>query len=183
MLFITEKIAKLGGVYLGAFQKITIQESANIHTIQDDTGKITKTQPSGYDHAKITIDLILEDTKKEKTLDQMKNIQRLFRQYKQKSAKKLKIVNEDCAARGISKVYFKDMSSSKEVSQSKRLVTLELIAPDIAGIKVKKNSGSKKSSKDSKKDNKSKKSSSKSPAKDNKDTSAGKKKATTATKK
>lgn len=94
----------------------------------------------------------------------------------------LSIVNEDCAARGITKVYFKNLTSKKVISESKRIASLELWAPDIAGIKVKKKTTKKKTTKKSTKKSKSKKSKSKSPAKDSRNTSRGKKAARAAVK-
>lgn len=61
--------------------------------------------------------------------------------------KLLPIVNEDCAVRGITKVYFKNLTSKKVISESKRIASLELWAPDIAGIKVKKKTTKKKTTK------------------------------------
>ncbi len=49
----------------------------------------------------------------------------------------MKVVNEDCAARGISKVYFEKLSTKNEIAESKRTATLELLAPTVAGIKLK----------------------------------------------
>lgn len=92
------------------------------------------------------------------------------------------IVNEDCAVRGITKVYFKNLTSKKVISESKRIASLELWAPDIAGIKVKKKTTKKKTTKKSTKKSKSKKSKSKSPAKDSRNTSRGKKAARAAVK-
>lgn len=57
------------------------------------------------------IDILLEDTKTATTLDQLKEMQRLFKAYGQDEPKLLTIVNEDCAARGITKVYFKILTS------------------------------------------------------------------------
>ena len=48
MLYVHEKIAKLGGVYLGGqVSSVEIQEAANIHIAQDDKGEVKKTQPEG----------------------------------------------------------------------------------------------------------------------------------------
>ena len=91
-------------------------------------------------------------------------------------------LNEDCAVRGITKVYFKNLTSKKVISESKRIASLELWAPDIAGIKVKKKTTKKKTTKKSTKKSKSKKSKSKSPAKDSRNTSRGKKAARAAVK-
>ena len=73
-------------------------------------------------------------------------------------------------------------TSKKVISESKRIASLELWAPDIAGIKVKKKTTKKKTTKKSTKKSKSKKSKSKSPAKDSRNTSRGKKAARAAVK-
>lgn len=66
----------------------------------------------------------------------------LFRAYGQGAPKLLQIVNEDCAVRGISEVYFKSFTSKKVISESKRIASLELWAPNTAEITVvKKDSG------------------------------------------
>ena len=121
---------------------------------------------------------MLEKEKSTEVSEMITTLQRLFRPYKQKKAKLLKIENSDCNRRGIKKVYFKKLTTTNEISQSYQTATLELLAPVFAGIKVKKASAKKKKSNSNKKGkNKSKKSSSKSPAKDTKDSKSGKKKA------
>lgn len=130
----------------------------------------------------VMIDILLEDTKTATTLEQLTEMQRLFKPYGQDKPKLLPIVNEDCAVRGITKVYFKNLTSKKVISESKRIASLELWAPDIAGIKVKKKTTKKKTTKKSTKKSKSKKSKSKSPAKDSRNTSRGKKAARAAVK-
>ena len=73
---------------------------------------------------------------------------------------------------------------NETISESKRIVSLELWAPNIAGIKVKKKVSKKKTTKKkSTKKSKSKKSKSKSPAKDSRSTAKGKKAAKKAVKK
>ena len=166
MLYVQEKVVKLGGMYVA----------------QDEKGRYKKSQPVGYENAKVMIDILLEDTKTATTLEQLTEMQRLFKPYGQDKPKLLPIVNEDCAVRGITKVYFKNLTSKKVISESKRIASLELWAPDIAGIKVKKKTTKKKTTKKSTKKSKSKKSKSKSPAKDSRNTSRGKKAARAAVK-
>lgn len=178
MLYIQDKVAKLGGVILGGqVSSVEVQEAATIHMAQDDKGKVKKTQPVGYDNAKVMIDIILEDGPEGSTLDQLINMQRLFKAEGQEQAILFPIVNEDCAARGITEVYFKSFSSKKIISESKRIASLELWAPKIAGITViKKTDDTAKETVTAVK-NKSKKSKAKSPAKDTRSTADGKKSA------
>lgn len=143
MLYIHEKVAKLGGVYLGGqVSSIEIQEAATIYIAQDDKGEVKKTQPVGYDNAKVIIDIILEDSPEETAIEQLTNIERLFKTSGQTKAKLFAIVNEECAARGISQVYFKSFSSKKIISESQMIVSLELWEPKTAGISVVKKTSS-----------------------------------------
>ena len=178
MLYVQEKVVKLGGVYLkGQVTSVEVQEAGSVYVAQDK-----KSQPVGYENGKVMIDILLEDTKNATTLEQLTDMQRLFKPYGQDKPKLLSIVNEDCASRGITKVYFKNLTSKRVISESKRIASLELWAPDIAGIKVKKKTTKKKTTKKSTKKTKSKKLKSKSPAKDSRNTTKGKKAAKKAVK-
>lgn len=112
----------------------TFARSGSKKTYIDQEGQRKR---RGYENAKVMIDILLEDTKTATTLEQLTEMQRLFKPYGQDKPKLLPIVNEDCAVRGITKVYFKNLTSKKVISESKRIASLELWAPDIAGIKVK----------------------------------------------
>lgn len=138
-MIVQEHLIKLGGVKLsGQMKSIDISETATIENIEDDKGKTKANQPTGYEAAKITIEFILEDSPGKTQEEQIKAMQRLFKPPGQKKAKLLKVSNIDCAYRGISKVYFQKLSTKNTVAQSKRTATLELLAPAIAGIRVKK---------------------------------------------
>ena len=135
---VNQKILELGGVILsGQCKKISIDETATIENIEDDKGKTKATQPTGYEAAKISIDFILEDSPEMTQDEQITAMQRLFKAYGQTKANLLEIVNEDCAARGISKVYFKKLGTQNVIAESRRTATLELVAPVIAGITTK----------------------------------------------
>lgn len=139
MLVVQEHLIKLGGIKLsGQMKSIDISETATIENIEDDKGKTKANQPTGYEAAKITIEFILEDSPGKTQEQQIKAMQRLFKPPGQKKAKLLKVSNKDCAYRGISKVYFQKLSTKNTIAQSKRTATLELLAPAIAGIRVKK---------------------------------------------
>lgn len=143
MLYVHEKVAKLGGVYLGGqVSSVEVQEAATINVAQDDKGAVKKTQPVGYDNAKVIIDIILEDGPEETALEQLTSIERLFKAPEQTKPKLFAIVNEDCTARGISQVYFKSFTSKKIISESKMIASLELWEPKTASITVVKEAGS-----------------------------------------
>ena len=147
MLLVQDNLLKLGGIKIsGQIKNIEISQAATIENIEDDKGKTKATQPTGYEPAKITIEFILEASKHESEEEQMGKLQRLFKPYGQKKAKILKIVNEDCSARGISKVYFQSLSTQNVIAESGRTATLELLTPISAGIKTKKKGSSGKAS-------------------------------------
>lgn len=122
MLYVQEKVVKLGGIYLeGQVTSVEVQEAGSVYVAQDEKGRYKKSQPVGYENAKVMIDILLEDTKTATTLEQLTEMQRLFKPYGQDKPKLLPIVNEDCAVRGITKVYFKNLTSKKVISESKRM--------------------------------------------------------------
>ncbi len=177
MLYVQEKVAKLGNVYLGGqVTSVEIVEAGSIYVAQDDKGKIKKSQPVGYENAKINIDILLEDTAAQTTIDQLIEMQNIFKAAGQNEPQLLPIVNEDCAARGISNVYFKNLTSKKVISESRRIVMLELWAPDIATVKVTKLKNAVAGSKNNRTGSIRKSNSkSQSPARDTRDTSTGRK--------
>lgn len=137
MLYVQDRVLKLGGVYLGGqVTSVEVQEAGSVYVAQDEKGRYTKSQPVGYENAKVMVDILLEDTKTATTLEQLAEMQGLFKAYGQDKPSLMGIVNEDCAARGISSVYFKSFTSKKVISESKRIVSLELWAPDTAEIQV-----------------------------------------------
>lgn len=178
MLIVQDDLIKLGGKKIsGQIISISISETAKIEDIKDDKGKTKANQPTGYEAAKITVKFWLEQTETSSVKEQTKAIQRLFRPYKQKKAKLLKITNEQCSARGISKIYFKNFTTDDLISESKVVATLELLAPTFAGIKLKKKSSKKKKTGKSAKKSKSKKTAAKSPTAKKKSTAKAKNKA------
>ena len=179
MLYVRDKVAKLGNVILGGeVTSVEITEAGSVYVAQDEKGRYKKSQPVGYENGKVNIDILLEDMSGYSTLAQLRDMQNLFKGNGQDKPKLLPIVNDDCAARGITQVYFKTLTSKKVISESKRIATLELWAPNIGTVKVIKKKKSTKSKK-----GKSKKSKTKSPARDSRSTNRAKKRARKITKK
>lgn len=136
MLFIEDEILKLGGVVLsGQVKSVEITQEATIDEIEDDKGQTKASQPVGYGAAKITIEFILEDGSKS-TLEQIADMQRLFKDYGQTAATLLPVVNEDCSARGITEVYFKSLGTKSVTASSGRTASLVLETPTIASIQT-----------------------------------------------
>ena len=100
------------------------------------------------------------------------------------TARKMAVVNADCAAHGITSAYFKSFETKNVISESKVTATLELWSPPVfVAVKVVKKSTKKTSKKKSSKKKKTKKKKSKSAAKDKRKTGKSKKNAKKITKK
>lgn len=139
MLLVKDKLVKLGNIVIsGQVRSIDITEAAIIEDIEDDKGNVKATQPVGYEAAKVTIELILDEYRNKSVEEQIAELQKLFHPSGQKKAKLIKIVNSDCSVRGISKVYFKSLSTQQLIEKTGRICTVELITPAIGSITVKK---------------------------------------------
>lgn len=90
MLYVQEKVVKLGGVYLGGqVTSVEIQEAGSVYVAQDEKGRFKKSQPVGYENGKVMVDILLEATKSASTLEQLTELQRLFKPYGQSKPKLL----------------------------------------------------------------------------------------------
>ena len=118
--------SKSGGVVLpGLFKSMEIKEDARVEE-QEVEGKAAKPkQATGYEDAKITIELILEDGPKLNKLQKLAQIQKLFRKSGQSLPVMHNIVNEHTAARGINKVIFKNLITREQSKNSSMTVSLE----------------------------------------------------------
>ena len=57
MLYVQEKVVKLGGIYLeGQVTSVEVQEAGSVYVAQDEKGRYKKSQPVGYENAKVMID-------------------------------------------------------------------------------------------------------------------------------
>jgi hypothetical protein len=151
LIYIQDNVMKVAGISIpGQFKSIEISHAATIDEIEDESGK-KKKQPTGYEDAKIAIELILEETTEKSVTEQIEEIQKLFKSKDQTKAKVFKIVNSDTAARNIYKVYFKSLTHKNSLSISYASASLEFVEYNpivISTIKSSKSS-KKKSSGDS----------------------------------
>lgn len=147
MIFIEQSVLKVGGIRIqGVVKSIEISENAKIGEVENEKKTKKSQQPTGYEGAKITIEMILEATKKMTCQQQLEQIQKLFKTKEQKKAKVLSLVNKHCAARGISKVYFKSLTSKEVISESSMPVSFEFIEYNPSVITIKKSTSSNTSS-------------------------------------
>ena len=147
MIFVEDNTIKLNGVVLpGLIKSIEVKESAQIDE-QEVEGSSTKPkQATGYEDAKINIELVVDDTQTK--YQRLETLRAVFRKEGQGVPQPIPIVCEDAAAHGIDKVLFKSLNHKSEQKKSYFSVTLELweyIPQTIQAVKSSSASSSKKS--------------------------------------
>lgn len=148
MIFLDDSIIKIGGVVLsGVVKSLEIKTDARIEE-QEVQGKTAKPkQATGYEDAKVMIEIALEDSENKTKEDKLRDIQKLFRSSGQAKPKVYDIVNEHTAIRNVKKVVFKNLTTKETNKKSELSVSIELweyIASTITATK--KNSSTKKAS-------------------------------------
>lgn len=188
MIFVQGDELKVSGTKIpGAVTRVTVTEEGTIEDKKDKKGKVVKANvPKGYQAAEVAIEMIFEESSKYTRDNMVRTVQQLFKAKGQKKQKKRRIVETQCASRGITEVYFNAFTTEEEVGKSYYTGTLSFVAPVIGSVKATAKKASKtvkdrkakkkKAAKDAKKKTK-KKTAAKSPAKDTKNTKSAKKKA------
>lgn len=147
MLFVEDKLVKVGGVVLpGVVKSIEVTASARVDEQEVEGSAIKPKQATGYEDTKINIELIVDDTAKKTKYQRLKVIREAFQKPGQKVPKPISIVCEDTAAHGVKKVIFKNMRHKKENKKDQLSVTLEFWEFIPQTIKTKKSSGGSKAS-------------------------------------
>ena len=124
MIYTEDQIVKVNGVVLpGLVKSIEVKESAQIDE-QEVEGSATKPkQATGYEDAKVNIELILDDTQTKS--QRLETLRAIFRTPGQSVPKPLSIVSEDTAAHGVDKVLFKGLTHKMENKKEQLTVSLE----------------------------------------------------------
>lgn len=117
---------KVGGVLLpGLFKSIEIKGSTFVEE-QTVEGKSKKPkQVMGYEDAKVSIEIVLEDSPKQTKYDKLAVIQKVFRSSGQSKPTIYTLTNKHTAIRGISRVLFKDFTTKENNKKSELSVSLE----------------------------------------------------------
>jgi len=147
MIFLEDQSIKVNGVVLpGVVKSIEVVESAQIDE-QTVEGSSTKPkQATGYEDAKINVELILDDTATQTKYQRLAVVRTIFRKSGQTVPQPIPFVNEDTAAHGISKVLFKGLTHKVESKRDQLSVTLEFWEYVPQTIKAAKKSSSSSSS-------------------------------------
>lgn len=126
MIYIDDSTVKVGGVVLpGLFKSIEIKGDALIGE-QEVEGRSTKPkQATGYEDAKINLELILHDGPVLTKLQKLEAIQNLFKKKGQAKPIIYEIVNEHTAARGITQILFKNLTTKEQSKNDELTVMIE----------------------------------------------------------
>ena len=126
MIYTEDQLVKVnGGVLPGLVKSIEVKESAKIDE-QEVEGSATKPkQATGYEDAKVNIELILDDTPTATKYQRLETVRALFRTPGQSVPQPIPIVSEDTAKHGIDKVLFKGITHKSEVKKDQLTVSLE----------------------------------------------------------
>jgi hypothetical protein len=148
MIFVEDQTIKLNGVVLpGLVKSIEVKESAAIDEQSVEGSASKPKQATGYEDAKVNIELIIDDTPTQTKYQRLAVVRSIFRRPGQSVPQPIPIVSEDTAAHGVSKVLFKGISHKAESKSGQLPVTLEFWEYVPQTIKAtKKSSSSKKGS-------------------------------------
>lgn len=126
MIYVEDQSIKVNGVVLpGLVKSIEVKESAKIDE-QEVEGSATKPkQAVGYEDAKITVELILDDTPTRTKYQALEIVRAIFRKPGQTVPQPIPIVSEDTAKHGVDKVLFKGFSHKTEAKKEQITVSLE----------------------------------------------------------
>ena len=127
MIYLDESTIKIGGVILpGLFKSIEIKGDALIEeqTVEGRTEK--PKQATGYEDAKINVELLLYDGPELTKLQKLEAIQNLFKKSGQAKPVVYEMVNEHTAVRGVTQVIFKNLTTKEQNKNDELSVMIEL---------------------------------------------------------
>jgi len=147
MIYVEDQLIKVNGVVLpGLVKSMEVIENAKIDEQEVEGSAAKPKQATGYEDAKVNVELILDDTLTQTKYQRLETLRAVFRKPGQTVPQPLPIVSEDTAAHGIDKVLFKKLSHKAENKKGQLPVTLEFWEYVPQTITAKSSSGSTSSS-------------------------------------
>ena len=126
MIYVEDQSIKVNGVVLpGLVKKIEVKEAAKIDEQEVEGSAAKPKQAVGYEDAKITVELILDDTPTRTKYQALEIVRAIFRKPGQTVPQPIPIVSEDTAIHGIDKVLFKGFGHVTESKKEQLAVSLE----------------------------------------------------------
>ena len=128
MIYVEDQAVKVDGVILpGLLKSIEVKETALIDAQQVEGSAAKPKQATGYEDAKVNIELILDDTPTQTKYQRLAVVRSIFRKAGQAVPQPIPIVSEDTAAHGVEKVLFSGISHKAENKRGQLPVTLEFL--------------------------------------------------------
>ncbi len=126
MIYVDDNTIKVGGVVLpGLYKSLEIKTEAKVEEQEVEGSTAKPKQATGYEDAKITLEIILEDGPGNTKEDKLEQIQALFRRSGQAEPEVHQIVNEHTSKRGVSSVIFKSLSTKETNKKEEIAVSIE----------------------------------------------------------
>lgn len=142
MIYFDDDTVKIGGVILpGIYKSIEIEHEAKIdeQTVEGSSSK--PKQATGYDDAKISIELLLIDSEAAAKEDKLQVIQDLFKAEGQGKPQVHELISAHTAIRGTKQVIIKKVTSKETNKKDEITVTIELLQYDAMKITAASTSG------------------------------------------
>ncbi len=128
MIYIDDDTIKIGGVILpGIYKSVEIEHEAKIdeQTVEGSSSK--PKQATGYDDAKINIELLLMDSEAATKEEKLQAIQELFKPEGQNKPQAHELISVHTAIRGTKQVIIKKVTSKETNKKDEITVTIELL--------------------------------------------------------
>lgn len=135
MIYFDDDTVKIGGVILpGIYKSIEVEHEAKIdeQTVEGSSSK--PKQATGYDDAKINIELLLIDSEAATKEDKLQAIQELFKAEGQEKPQVHELISAHTAIRGAKQVIVKKVTSKETNKKDEITVAIELLQYDVMKI-------------------------------------------------
>ena len=150
MIFVDDSEIKVSGTVIpGIISSLEIKDAALVEEQDVEGSSIKAKQAQGYEDAKITIEIMLEDGPEKTKMEKLDSIQNLFKKAGQDKPVVHEIINEHTAARRIKDVIFKSLGTKEDNKTQRLYVSLEFWSYNTMTITASKSGGSSKGSLDS----------------------------------
>lgn len=139
MIYFDDDSIKIGGVILpGIYKSMEVNHDAQVDEQEVEGSSKKPKQATGYDDAKITIEISLSDSETVTKEDKLLTIQNMFRAENQSVPTVHELVSVHSSVRGIHKVIVKNMTSEETNKKDEIVVNLELMQYETMTIKASK---------------------------------------------
>lgn len=127
MIYVEDELIKLNGVVLpGLVKSIEVTETAKVDEQEIEGSAAKPKQATGYEDAKINIELIIDDTPTQTKYERYATLRAIFRIPGQSVPQPIPMISEDTAAHGIENVIFKKLTHKSDNKKGQLTANLEL---------------------------------------------------------